>query len=162
MGEVQAIIDGASVIQNGSATQSAEDATRPNAGLLQEIKDFRESSGRRYSFNNRWDIVLSLLGIALSISVVAAGFAKRPLISALLGALIGATVTAQKAFPFGQRAMFYRLLIGQTDNLITTACHGLISTKDAIDRLSALRMDFAQQLPRGSTATTDASLSQPS
>ena len=65
-------------------------------GLLQEIAAFRADCERRYNFNNRWDIVLTVVGILLSIAVVAAGFIKRPEVSAVLGAIVGAVVTAQK------------------------------------------------------------------
>ncbi|HEY3458122.1 MAG TPA: hypothetical protein VGK64_26305, partial [Bryobacteraceae bacterium] len=98
-------------------------------GLLQEIAAFRADCERRYNFNNRWDIVLSVVGILLSIAVVAAGFVKRPEVSAVLGAIVGAVVTAQKAFPFGQRSSFYRLLVGQADNLITRTRQNLLTTK---------------------------------
>ncbi|HKW74280.1 MAG TPA: hypothetical protein VJN64_02035 [Terriglobales bacterium] len=131
-------------------------------GLLQEIAAFRTDCERRYNFNNRWDIVLTVVGILLSIAVVAAGFVKRPEISAVLGAIVGAVVTAQKAFPFGQRSSFYRLLVGQADNLITRTRQSLLTTKEAVDLLSTLRMDFAQQLPRGSgSRSEDAPASPP-
>ena len=55
--------------------------------------------------------------------------------SAVLGAIVGAVVTAQKAFPFGQRSSFYRLLIGQTDNLMTRATQGLWNKKEVVDTL---------------------------
>ena len=125
-----------------------------NSDLMTEIKGFEADSLARYKFNNRWDIVLSVLGIVLSITVVAAGFLKNPEVSAVLGAVVGAVVTAQKAFPFGQRAAFYRLLIGQAGNLSTRASQGSVSKSTVIDTLSALRMDFAQQLPRGSSSQT--------
>lgn len=138
---------------------SADTASTPfvpvGEPLLTEIKAFREDCNRRQKFNNRWDIVLSVLGILLSIAIVAAGFLKRPEISAVLGAVVGAVVTAQKAFPFGQRSSFYRLLLGQTDNLATRGTQGLWSKREAVDALSTLRMDYAQQLPRGSSSTSD-------
>jgi len=124
-------------------------------GLLQEIAAFRTDCERRYNFNNRWDIVLTVVGILLSIAIVAAGFVKRPEISAVLGAIVGAVVTAQKAFPFGQRSSFYRLLVGQADNLITRTKQSLLTTKETVDLLSTLRMDFAQQLPRGSGSRSE-------
>jgi len=130
-------------------------------GLLQEIAAFRTDCERRYNFNNRWDIVLTVVGILLSIAVVVAGFVKRPEISAVLGAIVGAVVTAQKAFPFGQRSSFYRLLVGQADNLITRTKQNLLTTKEAVDLLSTLRMDFAQQLPRGSGSRSEDSPAAP-
>jgi hypothetical protein len=117
--------------------------------LLSEIEAFRADCLARYVFNNRWDSLLATLGIAMSIAVVGAGFSRRPEVSAVLGAVVGALVTAQRAFPFGQRASFYRLLIGQSENLATRVRSNLLTTHQTVDALSALRMDFAQELPRG-------------
>jgi hypothetical protein len=120
--------------------------------LIAEIRSFEQDSCVRYKFNNRWDIVLSVLGILLSIAIVAAGFLNRPWVSAILGAIVGAVVTAQKAFPFGSRAAFYRILIGQARNLHTRASQKVMDKNAVVNTLSSLRMDFAQQLPRGSSA----------
>jgi hypothetical protein len=120
--------------------------------LIAEIKTFEQDSCARYKFNNRWDIVLSVLGILLSIAIIGAGFLNMPWASAILGAIVGAVVTAQKAFPFGSRAAFYRILIGQARNLLTRASQKIIDKNAAVNTLSSLRMDFAQQLPRGSSA----------
>jgi hypothetical protein len=120
--------------------------------LIAEIKTFEQDSCARYKFNNGWDIVLSVLGILLSIAIIGAGFLNMPWVSAVLGAIDGAVVTAQKAFPFGSRAAFYRILIGQARNLLTRASQKIIDKNATVNTLSSLRMDFAQQLPRGSSA----------
>jgi hypothetical protein len=120
--------------------------------LIKEIKDFEEDSCARYKFNNGWDIVLSVIGILLSIAIVGAGFLNMPWVSAILGAIVGAVVTAQKAFPFGSRAAFYRILIGQARNLHTRATQKIMDKNAVVNTLSSLRMDYAQQLPRGSSA----------
>ena len=153
----------------GERTEAADQQTRVNhpvledadapvrsstAHLISEMKTFRLDCERRYKFNNSWDIVLNILGLFLSIAVVAAGFLKRPEISAVLGALVGAVLTAQKAFPFGQRSLFYRLLIGQISNLMTKTTLGFLTKEEAMALLGSLRMDFAQQLPRGSTSVS--------
>jgi hypothetical protein len=117
-----------------------------------EMCDFHSNCLNRYKFNNRWDICMTILAIVLSIGTVAAGFTNRPIFTGTLGAAMSAIVTAQKAFPFGQRAAFYRLLIGQAEILMTQHAQHLLTPKEAVDRLSSLRMDFAQQLPRGSSA----------
>jgi len=121
--------------------------------LVAEIKTFERDSLARYRFNNRWDVFLSILGILLSIAVVGAGFvAGKPWLTAILGAVVGAVITAQKAFPFGQRAAFYRILIGQSRNLITRAEQNITDKKTVVNTLASLRMDYAQQLPRGSSS----------
>jgi hypothetical protein len=120
--------------------------------LIKEITDFEVDSCARYKFNNGWDIVLSVIGIVLSIAIVGAGFLNMPWVSAILGAIVGAVVTAQKAFPFGSRAAFYRILIGQARNLHTRATQNIMDKNAVVNTLSSLRMDYAQQLPRGSSA----------
>jgi hypothetical protein len=120
--------------------------------LIAEIKTFEQDSCARYKFNNGWDIVLSVLGIMLSIAIIGAGFLNKPWVSAILGAIVGAVVTAQKAFPFGSRAAFYRILIGQARNLLTRALLKIMDKNAVVNTLSSLRMDYAQQLPRGTSA----------
>ena len=111
----------------GAAPPTITDTTLPpTAGasgntrsLLAEVEIFRKDCQHRYRFNNGWDVSLSVLGLSLSIAVVAAGFLRSPEVSAILGAVVAAALSAQKAFPFGQRVMFYRLLVGQSENLLT-------------------------------------------
>ncbi len=119
--------------------------------LALEICQFRDDCIKRYRFNSRWDNVLNVAGILLSVGIVASGVYQRGAVSAILGAFVAAIVSAQKAFPFGQRTNFYRVLIGQSSNLETDVDQGLISKPDAVAILKSLRLDFAQQLPRGST-----------
>ena len=74
---------------------------------------------------------------------------------AILGAFVTAVVSAQRAFPFSQRAQFYRSLIGQASNLRTDLASNLISQAAAATAIKSLRLDFAQQLPRWGGSTTD-------
>lgn len=120
--------------------------------LSQEIQEFRNLCDRRYRFNNRFDVALTVAGIALGIAVVAAGTYKRADLDAILGAVVTAVVSAQRAFPFTQRAQFYRSLVGQAENLKSGLDYSLVPTAEAIKVLETLRLDFAQQLPRGSTS----------
>jgi len=119
--------------------------------LCDEIRQFHDDCSKRYAFNSRWDNVLNVTGILLSVGIVASGIYQRGAISAILGAFVAAIVSAQKAFPFGQRTSFYRILMGQSSNLETDVAQGLVSKQDAVTILKSLRLDFAQQLPRGST-----------
>jgi hypothetical protein len=119
--------------------------------LADEIRQFRDDCAKRYTFNSRWDNVLNVTGVLLSVGIVASGIYQRGAISAILGAFVAAIVSAQKAFPFGKRTNFYRILIGQSSNLETDVDRGLVSKQDAVAILKSLRLDFAQQLPRGST-----------
>ncbi len=122
------------------------------AAFLQEVLSFRDDCLKRYQFNNRLATFLTTMGLLLSAAVVSVGFLHHPEITAILGGLVGALVTAQRAFPFDQRASFYRLLIGQTENLVTRMQLDLLTVQHAADLFTSLRMDYAQELPRGTTS----------
>src|SRR5215469_13490094 len=117
--------------------------------LIAEVEEFKTDCCHRYQFNSQWDNTLTIAGIALSVAIIAAGTWKYSEIATILGGLVAAIVTAQRAFPFGQRAQFYRALIGQSANLLTDMREGLVTVPQAVGTLHNLRLDFAQQLPRG-------------
>jgi hypothetical protein len=123
--------------------------------LISEIAQLQQMCEKRYKFNSFWDNVMILLGLAVSLGIVASGLYNRSHISAMLGGLVTAIVTAQRAFPFNQRWQFYRNLDGQAQNLLTEARNGVINLEQAITTLKALRLDFAQQIPRGSSTRSD-------
>jgi hypothetical protein len=129
----------------------APGSSSEDTNLIAEVEALKDDCTARYKFNSRWDNVLTVFGILLSVAIVAAGTYEWVKTATILGALVAAVVTTQRAFPFGQRAMFYRVLIGQSANLITELKAGLIAPKDSVAALKSLRLDFAQQLPRGST-----------
>jgi hypothetical protein len=132
---------------------SAATTADPKA-LLTEVNAFLIDCQHRLAFNTRWDNMLNVAGIALSVAIIASGAFEMSKLTTVLGGLVAAIVTAQRAFPFGSRVQFYRVLVGQTENLITDARTGApVSTVAAT--LKSLRLDFAQQLPRGSSFTTD-------
>ena len=139
------------VKKEGTVEDGAHPAGLVGQDLVREIHEFGDDCIRRYKFNSRWDNVLNVVGILLSVCIVAAGVYQRGALSAILGAFVAAIVGAQKAFPFGQRVNFYRILVGQSENLETDVQQGLVSKQDAVAILKSLRLDFAQQLPRGST-----------
>ncbi len=120
--------------------------------LLKELDTFIVDCQNRYRFNSRSDTALNILGIAVSVAIVLAGVLEMPKVSAVLGGIVGALVSAQRAFPFAQRANFYRNLVGQVQNLSTETSQALTSIKDSVKALGALRLDYAQQLPRGAAS----------
>jgi len=124
-------------------------------GDLAEIQTFEEQCEARYRFNNRWDVVLTVGGILIGVGIVAAGVYQVSKLATILGAVVTAIVSAQRAFPFGQRAQFYRALVGQASNLRTDVTANLTTAAVAATTLKSLRLDFAQQLPRGGTSATE-------
>lgn len=134
----------------GNPTSTATDAN----ALVAEVNAFLADCQHRLAFNTRWDNLLNVAGILLSVAIIASGAFELSKLTTVLGGLVAAIVTAQRAFPFGSRAQFYRVLVGQTANLLTDAKAGAqVSTVAAT--LKTLRLDFAQQLPRGSSFKTD-------
>jgi hypothetical protein len=140
---------------NGLAANIAIETSGFSGQLLQELEQFTMDCERRYKYNSRWDNAVNLAGIVLSVSIVAAGVYKQSEWAAILGGLVAALVTTQRAFPFGQRAGFYRNLVGQTQNLLLDAKAGLLSNDKVVAALKSLRLDFAQQFPRGSSFHAD-------
>jgi hypothetical protein len=131
-------------------------AEEPNSGsvpdLLKELDMFTIDCQKRYRFNSRSDTAINISGIGVSVAIVLAGVLEMPKTSAVLGGVVGALVSAQRAFPFAQRANFYRNLVGQVQNLRTETRQALTSIKDSVKALGALRLDYAQQLPRGAAS----------
>jgi putative flippase GtrA len=123
--------------------------------LLQEIATFRDECQGRYNFNSKCDTILNTIGLLVSLGIVAAGVYNKSQVAALLGGLIASIVSAQRAFPFNQRWQFYRLLDSQAENLLTEAKNGILSVDQTIATLKAMRLDFAQQIPRGSSFRSD-------
>ena len=123
---------------------------RSTDDLLTEVNAFLKDCQHRLGFNTRWDNVLNVAGILLSVAIIASGVFELSKLTSVLGGLVAAIVTAQRAFPFGSRVTFYRVLVGQTENLITDIRTGA-ELATAATTLKSLRLDFAQQLPRGSS-----------
>ncbi|HEX7361745.1 MAG TPA: hypothetical protein VF283_14745 [Bryobacteraceae bacterium] len=119
--------------------------------LIAEIEAFRALCHQRYRFNSIWDNILNVFGICVSLGIVACGVYKRSDYAAILGGLVVAIISAQRAFPFNQRWQFYRTLQSQAANLLTEAKNGVYGLEKTIAALNAMRLDFAQQIPRGSS-----------
>lgn len=119
--------------------------------LIAEIEAFGARCHQRYKFNSNWDNILNVLGICVSLSIVACGVYKQSEYAAILGGLVAAIVSAQRAFPFNQRWQFYRVLESETANLLTEAKNGISGLDQTVAALKAMRLDFAQQIPRGSS-----------
>lgn len=144
--------------ENGAAApiESINSESKPvSEMLLQEVCDFLSDCKHRYKFNNNWDNTLNAFGILTSVAIVGSGVFNDGPLSAMLGGFVAAIVTAQRAFPFSQRSVFYRNLIGQTQNLLSECKFGIIDQRKAIQSLNSLRLDFAQQLPRGTSFEPD-------
>src|SRR4051794_6441021 len=135
------------------APNIAKDNSRPAPvpdGLVGEIQKFRDLCEARYTFNSRCDNAMNAIGIIVSVGIVVAGIFNRGVIAAVLGGVVTALVSAQRAFPFNQRWQFYRILHSQSENLLTEVNNLVITVEQAISALKSMRLDFAQQIPRSS------------
>lgn len=70
---------------------------------------------------------MNMLGLLLGVSILAAGVLMYSRMAAIRGSFVSAVVSAQRAFPFGSRAQFYRMLLGQNGNLRIQVEKGLLS-----------------------------------
>jgi len=128
--------------------------------LVTEIAAFRDLCWMRYRFNSRCDNLLNIAGIFVSVAIVVAGIFNRGVIAAVLGGVVTALVSANRAFPFNQRWQFYRILHSQTENLLTDATNQLVTLDHAAAALKSMRLDFAQQIPRGSGFRSEENVSE--
>ncbi len=119
--------------------------------LLPELTEFQRDCEHKHRFNARWNNAMNIFGLVLGISIVTAGVFDRSGLAAVLGAMVSAIVSAQRAFPFGTRAQFYRSLIAQVENLRSEITFGLQSVENSVQVLAVLRLDFARQFPQGSS-----------
>jgi len=141
--------------QTPTLPNSAGPPARIPHNLLGEIADFQAMCHQRYQFNSRWDNIMNVAGIAVSLGIVACGVYKQSELAAMLGGLVTAVVTAQRAFPFNQRWQFYRVLDSEAANLVTEVKNGTVTPDQTITMLKAMRLDFARQIPRGSSFRPD-------
>lgn len=124
------------------------DISSASSSLSVQVQEFRNECEKRYRFNNRFDVLLTAAGIVMGVAVVAGSTFKEDALDAILGAVVTAIISAQRAFPFAQRARFYRSLVCQSENLKSNVDYNLIGLSDAVKALEAMRLDFAQQLSR--------------
>jgi hypothetical protein len=75
--------------------------------LTTEVEGFLDDCKQRYRFNSYWDNVLNAAGILLSVAIIAAGVWNAAKLATDLGGFVASIVTAQRAFPFGQRLRLY-------------------------------------------------------
>jgi len=119
--------------------------------LIAEVTTFRQLCEKSYRFNVRWDTTLNVTGVLLSIAIVAAGVSKLAGISAILGAVVTAIITLQRAFPFGERLTFYRVLTGKAENLEMELKEGLLGKKAGATQLAELRLEWSERHPKGAS-----------
>jgi hypothetical protein len=66
--------------------------------LLAEVKAFHKDCQLRLDFNTRWDNILNISGIVLSVAIIAPGAFALSRLTTVLGGLVAAIVTAHVRF----------------------------------------------------------------
>jgi hypothetical protein len=141
--------------KGGQPNMSPEDSSANDEKvtvLQQEIEAFLVPLRRRHVMTFRGNAALIIVGLALSAGVTIASILDYGLIAAILGVAIGYVIGVQNAFPIGEKAEFYRLLIAEGDNPINELKFEVKTDAeflDRVDKFKKLRMYGAENLPRG-------------
>ena len=120
--------------------------------LINEINQFVGIYQKRHSGNFHLNWILIVIGLLLSAGVTIAGMLNQGLIAAVLGICIGFLISLQNAFPLGEKAEFYRLMVTEGQNLISMLNYEVDTTKEFEDsqrRFRKLRSHAATSLPKG-------------
>ncbi len=132
--------------------QSVVDLEPKKQKLMGEINQFVETYQKRHSGNFHLNWILIVIGLLLSAGVTVAGMLNQGLIAAVLGICIGFLLGLQNAFPLGEKAEFYRLMIVEGQNLISVLNYEVDTLKEFEDsqkRFRKLRSHAAASLPKG-------------
>ena len=123
--------------------------------LLGDIDGRRKKQEKRRRNNRGIFNTLVIGGILLSLGAAIAGFsgmAGGAQAAAILALLAGASITLESAFKFGEKADFYRILVGEFDNL-RIALRYAVDTEEKLELIvkkfqTAITVT-ARSLPRG-------------
>lgn len=88
--------------------------------LTRDIAELREKHGKHRQRNTIIYSVLILIGIALSATAAMYGFygTNPSYIPSIMAILVGVSISLESAFKFGEKEAFYRILVGECDNLM--------------------------------------------
>lgn len=120
--------------------------------LQRIIEEFVQTYLRRHKYNYLGNWIIVLIGLLLAGAVTVAGIYDKGTIAAVLGVCTAIAIGAQKAFPIGERAEFYRLVVAEGRNL-TDDLKFRVKTEPEFQTLlnkwQKLRTHAAASLPRG-------------
>jgi hypothetical protein len=123
--------------------------------LANRLRNFRRDNEALRKLNSTYSIGLGLLAIALSVGVVIAGWLDHGKLAALLGALLTVILGAQRIFPVGQRADFYRILVSTTDGLLTETqfrCTSAEQLEKLVDDFKTVQKYAGEKFPSDGNA----------
>ncbi len=120
--------------------------------LREEIEQFHALFQLRHRQNYHLNWVLILVGLLLSAGVTIAGMLNYGVIAAIMGVGIGLLIGIQNAFPFSEKADFYRLVMSESWNLKTTLEYKVETNRQftiVLNKFMKLRDHAAASLPKG-------------
>jgi hypothetical protein len=134
------------------SNQTPTDLEPQKQKLVSELNQFVETYQKRHRGNFHLNWILILTGLLLSAGVTISGMLNQGMIAALLGICIGFLFGVQNAFPLGEKAEFYRLMVTEGQNLISILDYEVDTSKEFEDcqkRFRKLRSHAAMSLPKG-------------
>jgi hypothetical protein len=97
------------------------------------------------------DWILTMFSLAFSVAVVVAGFLDQARTAAFFGIGVSFLIALHNAFPLGEKAEFYRILISEARNikLELSTVTKFDNYQRLITRFKRLNENAARRLPRG-------------
>ena len=134
------------------SNQSITQLEQKKQKLTGEIREFVVTYQKRHRGNFHLNWILIVVGLLLSAGVTIFGMLNQGVVAAVLGVCIGLLIGMQNAFPLGEKAEFYRLMVVEGQNLISILDYEVNTDKDfaSIEKqFRKLRSHAASDLPKG-------------
>ena len=120
--------------------------------LMSQIVQFNQTYQNRDKDNFRGNAVILVIGLLCSLGVAATGMLDQGKIAALLGLITAFLFGLQNAFPMGEKAEFYRLLVVEGENLknkLEFSTNTDTEFQALLEQFGKLKEIGAKALPRG-------------
>ena len=131
---------------------NASDLDEKKKALVKEIQELGEKQEKKRRVNARMYYLLVLLGFGLSIGAVVLGFLEEGQTSAILVMLIAVPAGLERAFKFGEKRDFHRILVSECHNL-RIALNFSVDTEEKLQmivgKFQSVMATSAKSLPRG-------------
>ncbi len=120
--------------------------------LREEVAAFARDLRRQWRRASRINSAVVALGLLASFGITFLGLGGAGELAALLGAFVAMLIGFDRAFAYGEKADFYRILLADGENLLTALrldVHADMDFEEVVRRFLVLRKYAAEKLPRG-------------
>jgi hypothetical protein len=120
--------------------------------LLQEMEEFDGHVCKLHLYNYRLNVMTVYIALLLTACVTVAGVFGQAQFAAVFGVGIAFLIGVQNAFPLGEKAEFYRIVVAECYNLEDQLRYGIKTEnqfKHLLHKFMALRDDAAKNRPKG-------------